>query len=81
MSARRQVEGRRVHYSKEDPELEHYHRYQSPSPGPRHRQQLHPGDSRVHRSRRTYSDERDSLRDLESAHYNILCDEELQYNA
>ena len=49
MSARRQVEGRRVHYSKEDPEMEHYHRYQSPSPGPRHRQQLHPGDSRVHR--------------------------------
>ena len=94
MSARRQerqVEGRRVHYAtkeeeeEEEEELEYsaslYHRYQSPSPGPRQRQQ-HPG---VHRSRRTYSQEgegregryyNNNLRDVE-----MLCDDEMQYNA
>ena len=102
MSARRQVEvmsrGRRVHYAtkeveeEEEEELEYeaslYHRYQSPSPGPRQRQQ-HPA---VHRSRRTYSEERDlgsqARAGREARYYNnniremeMLCEDEMQYNA
>ena len=91
MSARRQVEGRRVHYAtkeEEEEELEYsaslYHRYQSPSPGPRQRQQ-HPG---VHRSRRTYSEEREGMEEREGRYYNnnirevqMLCEDEMQYNA
>ena len=96
MSARRQVEvmsrGRRVHYAtkeveeEDEEELEYeaslYHRYQSPSPGPRQRQQ-HPA---VHRSRRTYSEDRDQGREARYYNNNIrqvemLCEDELQYNA
>ena len=100
MSARRQVEvmsrGRRVHYAtkeveeeEEEAELEYeaslYHRYQSPSPGPRQRQQ-HPA---VHRSRRTYSEEREGREGRDQARYynnnirevEMLCEDEMQYNA
>ena len=83
MSARRQVDVRRVHYaSKEEEEEEEeldycdYQRYQSPSPGPRQRPG-HPADSRAHRSRRSFSQEREA-RQADHYHY---CDEEIQYNA
>ena len=52
MSRTRQ-HGRRVHYSlQEDEDFSKYHRYQSPSPGPRERHH-HPGQ-RQHRSRRNF---------------------------
>ena len=68
MSARRQLDVRRVHYARaeeeeEEEEYEEYGRYQSPSPGPRQRPHHQP-----HRSRR------------EAAIYNYSHDEIL-YNA
>ena len=67
MSARRQLDVRRVHYARaeeeEEEEYEEYGRYQSPSPGPRQRPYHQP-----HRSRR------------EAAIYNYSHDEIL-YNA